>query len=140
MFLWSSALAEEAELAAEGAAKTVTEATGTGAGGNPDLFAIAFAVLALYEIVTGVMTICTGKIYSNAKHYAQYTEESVKAAIPMIGLISILAGLMLGVIALKELTGVIGLGLEIGLAVGLAALCIVITVLSNKKLVKKEQQ
>lgn len=130
----SSALAETVEAAAETAAEAVTQPSA-----GSKLVGIIFILFGLYELVQGIATIVTKKLYGkdNIKAYSKYTEESVKACIAPIGLSNALIGAALIIASLYD---VFPLQRNVCWIIGaaLAVIAIIILLLLGKKLVKKE--
>lgn len=136
----SSAFAETVETVAE-TAENVAEAAETNvASGGIQIFAIIFFALGLYQIICGIMTMIAKKIYGHSsKNYDQYTEESVKNAMPLIGLQNIFLGIFTFLIGLWDMKVVPEVPLYITGGV-VFAITILVAVFMGKKLVKKEEK
>ena len=126
--LFAKAFAEAAE-----AAETLPASSG-----SFSVVKLVLILFGLYEIVIGAMSVLTKKLYgSQAKEYAKYTDESVIANAPAIGVSYILLGLLLIAVEL-------GLMKTLPLIPSVVICAVIITAFiwiyarTNKRLVKKE--
>lgn len=102
------------------------------------VIAVILILLAVYDIAVGIITIVRKKPNIRGdKSFDKYTEESVAAQSPKLGLFYILLGLGIGSWQVLELLGKKGWAVYLPLIV-LVGLAIVIYVIACKKLVKKE--
>lgn len=93
--------------------------------------------IGLYELVTGLMTAFSGKLYSHSKEYEQYTPESVKANAKWIGLSTAILGLIMIVVEVGFIMKLISLIPTIVICSLLLIAFIVLAVIYTRRLVKK---
>lgn len=134
--LISNCLAEAAEAVQE----VVETAAPTSEGSILRDFPIVQIVLigiGLYELVTGLMTAFSGKLYSHSKEYEQYTPESVQANAKWIGLSTAILGLIMIVVEVGFIMELISLIPTIVICSLLLIAFIVLAVIYTRRLVKK---
>lgn len=111
-----------------------------------NIISIAVMLFGLYYTVAGIMGMAQGKLYVNAKKFAnQYTEESLAQFARPMGLVSALLGVVIVLGSLFNLRTVFGLTIFDtvkqpvfwGVMLALIVAAIVILVIARKKLVKK---
>ena len=93
--------------------------------------------IGLYELVTGLMTVFSGKLYSHSKEYEQYTPESVQANAKWIGLSTAILGLIMIVVEVGFIMELISLIPTIVICSLLLIAFIVLAVIYTRRLVKK---
>lgn len=93
--------------------------------------------IGLYELVTGLMTAFSGKLYSHSKEYEQYTPESVQANAKWIGLSTAILGLIMIVVEVGFIMELISLIPTIVICSLLLIAFIVLAVIYTRRLVKK---
>lgn len=93
--------------------------------------------IGLYELVTGLMTAFSGKLYSHSKEYEQYTPESVQANAKWIGLSIAILGLIMIVVEVGFIMELISLIPTIVICSLLLIAFIVLAVIYTRRLVKK---
>ncbi|MDO5435223.1 MAG: hypothetical protein Q4G19_02530 [Clostridia bacterium] len=119
-------------------AETVQE-TAEGMKSSSLVFTVVFVVIGLYVLITGVLTMATGKFYGGAeKSFKKYTDESLLTCTREIGLGNVFVGLF--IIALEATSSkYIPLVPGIIICAVLVIFAIVVQLPLNKKLVKKAQ-
>ena len=137
--LISNCLAETAEAVQE-AVETVAPATEGSVTHSFPLVEIVLIGIGLYELVTGLMTVFTGKLYSHAKEYEQYTPESLQANAKLIGLSNALLGLIMIMVEVGFILKLIPLIPTIVICALLLAAFIVLSVKYSRRIVKKTAQ
>ena len=132
----SNCLAEAAEAAQEVVETAAPASEGSILRDFP-IVQIVLIGIGLYELVTGLMTAFSGKLYSHSKEYEQYTPESVQANAKWIGLSTAILGLIMIVVEVGFIMELISLIPTIVICSLLLIAFIVLAVIYTRRLVKK---
>lgn len=103
---------------------------------------ILFMLLGVYELINGIATLATRKIFGFGNKLKEYTDESIRANAPLLGLGNIVLGISWIAAHLGELVPSLAFmnDYSLWILIGGVVIAVVIISIATSKLEKKEQK